>query len=383
MRGPRHPAALIVALVILAGGCGTVTGPPAAPAQPPAPVSLATSLATPGMTWAAIPMGAASGPNLFWQLFALPAAGTSWSLATPPDIPTNGALVLAALGGRALAAGIRPSLRLHFSPLTTTQDGGRTWAAGPVDAGLADVPDALAAALGGGELIALNSDGQVGQASPAGAGWIPLTSEQSLATTPAGRSCGLAGLTAAAYASPRVPLLAGTCARHGVAGIFAYRGGSLQAAGPSLPASLASQQVRVLRLTRTGTWDVALLQAGAGSAASLVAAWSASSSHWTLSAPLRLGGLRVLSASFGNDSAAAVVLTGSRAEAIAGPGASWRRLPVLPSGRTVMLVLPTGGGIDALAASGSKLSAWRLAPGAAAWARTQSINVPIQYGSSG
>src|SRR5205807_7229 len=85
------------------------------------------------------------------------------------------------------------------------------------------------------------------------------------------------------------PLLAGTCARHGVAGVFAYRDGSWQAAGPSLPASLASQQIQVLRLTRTGTRDVALLQAGTGPAATLVAAWSADGSHWTLSAPLRPG----------------------------------------------------------------------------------------------
>jgi hypothetical protein len=362
MHGPRRPAALIVALVILAGGCASATGHPAAPAPPAAPEFLATSLAGQQMIWAAIPMGAASGPDLFWQLFALPAAGTSWSLVTPPDIPTNGALVLAGLGGRSLAAGMRPSLGLHYSPLTTTPDGGRTWAAGPVNAGLADVPDALAAAPGGGELIALTADGQVGQASPTGTGWVPLTSKQSLAATPAGRGCGLARLTAAAYTPPGVPLLAGTCARHGVAGVFAYRGGSWQAAGPSLPASLTSQQIQVLRLTRTGTRDVALLQAGTGSAATLVAAWSADGSHWTLSGPLRLGGPQVVSASFGKDGAAAVVLAGSRAATIAGPGASWRRLPVLPSGRTVLLALPAAGGIDALAASGSNLSAWRLAP---------------------
>ncbi len=102
-----------------------------------------------------------------------------------------------------------------------------------------------------------------------------------------------------------------------------------------------------------------------------------------MSASLRPGSLQLLSASFGSNGATAVVLTRSRAETIAGPGASWRQLPVLPSGRTVTLALPAGGGFDALAATGSKLSAWRLAPGAAGWARTQSIDVPIQYGSSG
>jgi len=67
----------------------------------------------------------------------------------------------------------------------------------------------------------------------------------------------------------------------------------------------------------------------------------------------------------------------------AGPGASWRALPPLPSGRTVTLALPAAGITDALTADGSSLTAWRLAPGSATWARTQTIKVPNQYGSSG
>ena len=49
--------------------------------------------------------------------------------------------------------------------------------------------------------------------------------------------------------------------------------------------------------------------------------------------------------------------------------------------RTATLAPGPGGGYDALAASGSVLTVWRLA--AAAWAKAQVIDVPIQYGSSG
>jgi hypothetical protein len=75
-------------------------------------------------------------------------------------------------------------------------------------------------------------------------------------------------------------------------------------------------------------------------------------------------------------------LSGHRGETLPGPGASWRALPPLPHGRTVTLALPAAGITDALAADGSSLTIWQLRPGSAAWARTQAIKVPIQYGSS-
>ena len=136
-------------------GCGSSAGRPAAPHPPkPVPLSLATSLTSAGTAWATIPMGAPSGPNQFWQLFTLTSPGGRWSLKTPGGVATNGALVLAGPGRQTLTAGIRPSLDLGFSPVTTTRDGGGTWSSLPPDPGFADVPDALAAAAGG-RLIAL------------------------------------------------------------------------------------------------------------------------------------------------------------------------------------------------------------------------------------
>ena len=121
---------------------------------------------------------------------------------------------------------------------------------------------------------------------------------------------------------------------------------------------------------------MALLQAGTGPSASLLAAWTSDGQQWRLSPAFRLGGAHPVSVSFGSDGATAVVLSGHRGETLAGPGASWRALPPLPSGRTVTLALPAAGTTDALAADGSSLTAWQLRPGSAAWARTQTIKVP-------
>ena len=372
-------AAAALALAVLAAGCGSATRPAHTPSSPAVPLSLTTALTGPGATWAAVPMGAASGANQFWQLFMLPSGGGQWSLQTPPDIATNGALILAGQAGQGIVVGERPSLYLTFSAITTTGDGGNTWATLPPVSGLADVPDALAAASGG-RLIALSGNQQVTVTGPGG-GWATLTTRHALAATPAARACALTELTAAAYTPAGSPVLAGTCGHAGTAGVFAYAGGTWHQAGPGLPASLARQPVRVLRLSRTASGNVALLQAGTGPSASLLAAWTSDGQQWRLSPAFRLGGAYPVSVSFGSGGATAVVLSGHRGETLAGPGASWQALPPLPSGRTVTLALPATG-TDALTADGGSLTAWQLAPGSATWDRTQTIKVPIQYGSS-
>jgi hypothetical protein len=396
-RSWRAAAGLAAAVLAsgLAAGCSHADSGPAAPASAApapasAPLSLTTALTAQGTSWAAIPMGAASGPNLFWQLFTRPAGSTQWSLATPPDVPTNGALILASTdsgsGGRSLTVGVRPALELRFSPITVTTDAGRTWASGPPAASLADVPDALGSALGsapGGQLIALAANGQASLASPTGASWTGLTSQRALDEGAAASRCGLTALTAAAYTPAGVPLLAGNCTRPGVAGIFSYTKGAWDDVAPPMPASLGREQIRVLRLTRTDDSDTALLEAGTGPAAALLAAWTSSGGQWTVSPPLPLGGAGVLSTSFGGTGAAAVVLSGNRGAVLSGPGARWQALPALPSGATVTLALPAAGGTDALAAAGSMLTVWHLAAGSAQWAKTQVTKVPVQYGSSG
>jgi len=210
--------------------------------------------------------------------------------------------------------GFRPSQQLTYTPLAVTGDGGQAWSsAGPLDGALASLPDALAPAPGSGRLLALLANGTVRLAAPGYASWSSLASQQTLAATPAGRRCGLQSLTAAAFTPSGEPLLAGACTRPGTAGIFAVRDGTWQPAGPRLPAALAGQDVTVLRLTRTANSIVALLAAGTGPAASVLAAWSADSGgHWALSAPARLNGAQLTSTSFGPRGAAAIMLSGNQ-----------------------------------------------------------------------
>jgi len=377
-------AFLLAAGTVLSAGCGSASRQPAAPAAPAQPPSLATSLVTTTGTWAVAVMGGpAAEHNNFWQLFVRPAATGKWRLATPPGVASNGGLVLASPGAGTLVAGFRPSQDLSFSPLATTHDNGTAWTPGLLDAALANVPDALAAAPGDGRLLALLAGGEVQLSGPGGTGWTRLATRRALAASPAGGRCGLGSLTAAAFSPSGVPLLAGSCARPGTAGIFAYAGGTWHPAGAALPASYARQRVTVLRLTTTAGTTAALLAAGSGAATRLLAAWSTNGGgHWALSQPLPLRGAKVTSASSGPGGSVAVVLTGNHAQTVTGPAGSWSQLPALPPG-TVTLAPGPAEGWDALAVHSTRLTVWQLPPGRTAWAATQTISVFIQFGSSG
>ncbi len=181
-------------------------------------------------------------------------------------------------------------------------------------------------------------------------------------------------------------MLAGGCDRPGVAGIFADTSGGWSAAGPVIPASIARETIGVLRLTTTSTGTVALLQAGTGSDASLVAAFSpagGSGSQWTLSAPLRIGSRPLLSTTVGPGFSVAVILNGGAGVTLAGPGSSWRTLPRLPRWAATLALGPSGA-VDAIAAHTTTFSDWRLEPGSAGgWHLAQTMQITIPYGSSG
>ena len=389
MRPAWRRAGLAVMCTVLAG-CGTQAARPAAPDLRVVAPPLATSLVTAQGTWAIAVMGGpAAEQDSFWQLFVRPQGASRWSLVTPQGVADNGGLV-AAGAGPALLVGFRPSQGLVFSPLATSTDTGKTWTPGLLDAGLADVPDALAED-GTGQALALLGNGGIQTAPTAAAaragGWSPLASLGTLAASAPGRACGLAGVSAVSFGPNNVPMAAGSCVRRGVAGVFADVGGTWQAAGPPLPAGLGGDQVQVLGLTQTVLantegGNAALLQAGT----SLLAAWS-DGSRWTVSAPVAAG--QVSAAGFGPGGSAWVLLGGGRALAIAGPGGSWRAqswraqpwrtLPGLPPGTATLA--PGAGGYEALAASGSRLAVWQLS--GAGWRQIQVMNVPITYGSSG
>jgi hypothetical protein len=380
----RTGLACLVAVTAVSAGCGSAAGQASPPASIAEPLSLATSLDTASGTWAVAVMGgSAASYNDFWQLFVRPAGSGKWRLVTPPGVASNGGMVLAGPAAGPVVAGFRPSQNLSYSPLATTGDDGTAWTPGLLAAGLADVPNALAAAPASGRLLALLTNGKADISGPHGTGWTTLASQHSLAGTTAGARCKLDSLTAAAFSPSGIPMLAATCARPGTLGIFAYTGGTWHPAGPTLPASYAHQAVTVLRLTTTANATAALLAAGSSPAARLLTATSADSgAHWTLSPALPLNGAQLTSASSGTGGSTAITLTGNRAETLTAAAGPWRPLPPLPPG-TVTLTQGPSAGWDALAVHHTRLTVWQLAPDARAWATTQTINVPIQFGSSG
>ncbi len=381
----RARLAAVLAAAVVTCGCGATAHSGGAPASPVPPPSLATSLITPTGTWAVVVMGgsAASHSN-FWQLFTRPTAKAAWRLVTPPGVASNGGLVLASPGTGPVVAGFRPSQDLANSPLASTHDNGATWTPAILDAGLADVPDALAASPSGGRLLALLTNGTVKLSAPGATAWTILAAHRALAASAAATRCRPGNLTAVTFSPSGTPLLAANCTRPGTAGVFAYTHQTWHLAAPALPAPYQRQNVTVLRLTTTSGTTTALLVTGTGSAAHLLAAWSTDGgAHWSLSQPLPLGGARVTTASFGRSGTAAIILTGNRARtAAAAAPSSWQPLPTLPAG-TATLAPGSTGGWDALTVHRARLTIWQLAPGARTWATAQAINVPIQFGSSG
>jgi hypothetical protein len=373
--------AVVIAACVLAAGCASspVRTPPASAVPAGGPPLTTVSAGATGAGWAIVEMGgSAAQEDNFWELFVRTTGTSPWRLATPAGVADTGGLAAAGTAG-SLVAGFRPSQDLAFSPLAATSNDGATWtASGPVTPGLADTPDALASGPGG-QLIALTSGGTAERGTNSGKTWTRLASVRAIAATPAGHVCGLTGLTSATFVRSGVPMLGGSCSRPGTVGIFADHGGSWQEAGPTVPRPLAGEDIGVLRLTATGNGVVALLQAGSGASASLIAAWP-DAGGWALSAPLRIGASAIRSTSSGPGQAVSVLLAGGQGETLSGPGSSWRALPRLPAS-TAALALGLGGRVDALTARGGTFTDWRLGAGAS-WRLTQTIQVTIPYGSS-
>jgi hypothetical protein len=394
----RGAGTALLAAVTAAGlaSCGNAQAGQAAPSAPPVRLSLATSAGYPDGSWAVLVMGGpAAQHNNFWQVFVRPGQAGAWKLATPQGVASHGGITVAAEGGPSLAAAIRPSQNLSFSPVASSSDNGVKWAqAGLLDAPLAGYPDALAAAPGGG-LIALTKTGDVELRARSGAAWTRLASEHSVAAA-AGRGCLPAQLTSVAYSPSGAALVAGACTREGQSAIFRLAGGHWSRTGPVLPAALARRDVEVLQMARAGRTVAALLAVGRGPATRLLGAWSNQrGTSWSLSQPYRASPARPLSAAFGSTpgtgssgrGSLGVLLSGGRAASVSGPGTPWRSLPALPAGASSSpaggATLAAGpGGFEALTARGSQLSVWALSSGSSAWDRSQVINVAIPYGSS-
>lgn len=390
-RHARWPAGTL-ALIALIAGCGTA---PAAsgPAHRPATISvgspvLATSVSSAGGTgWAVVQVGGSSDPlDNFWELFVRPAGASTWKLVTPVGVASNGGVVVAPSGIDSLVAGFLPSQKLTFSPLAATTDGGAQWSQNALlSPGFRAAPYALGAGSGG-QLLGLTRTGDVESSTNTGASWRTITTQRSLARSPAARACDLQALTAAAWTPAGSPLVAASCDKPGVAGIFALSAGAWRRSGPTLPTTLAGDAVAVLGLATSGQRTTAVLAARSATATNVLAAWSADGgATWRLSPPLATSTGSGPSVSIWADGSAGLVLpgsTGARGATLGWQATGWRTLPELPA-RTATLAAGLGGQPQALAVDKSTLTAWQLAAGGGRWTMTQIVRVPVPYGSSG
>jgi hypothetical protein len=158
--------------------------------------------------------------------------------------------------------------------------------------------------------------------------------------------------------------------------------------GPALP-GVSNGPTEAIRLVATSAVTAALVSADSGTTTSLYALWSSDGMRtWTVSAGLPLTGSTLTSTGV-TASGGFVIATSSgtsghgrltRAATIDPSATAWRTLTPPPSGTTAVVATPTGS-FDALLGHNSTLTVDTL--GADGWTHTQTLGVPIQYGSSG
>lgn len=353
----------------------------------PQSAPLDSSVAAPSGTWADLAMGRLDQLTAtFWQLFVLESSTSRWSLVTPPGVADNGGLVSSAAKGTPLVAGFETSLKLGFSPLATTTSEGKSWQPGVLPSGLAHVPDAIATS--GRNVLALlgSGNGSVVTAGAALSSWTTVATERALASSAAAASCKLTRLTAVAYSTAGEPIVGGQCRASGTIGLF-ERVGTTWKLLPAKPPGNTDGATTVLRASSADGELDALVATDSGSRTELVGVASGTgASRASVSRPLELPrGARLDSTGMGpSDSLFVLFGTGrsERAELLSAPGGSWHTLPAPPTG-TATLALANGGRVDALAVTSSVMTDYVLNAKDRAWKRSQQIDVPIQYGSSG
>ncbi len=356
------------------------------------PSALATSVQTSAGTWATVPMGHLDQPlNTFWQLFFRASGSSRWSNATSTlATATNGGLIIATPDGHSVEVGIRPANRLTFSPLLTASPTQSSWTTGVLPAGLAADNSALATDSLSGSSAALVNDGDGVRAVSSARGlstWQTLTTETVLASSSAGRQCGLHFITAVGYNATQA-LIGGGCRHAGTVGIFSRSADRWRLVGPTLPRQLDHGSVDVISLRQTSEGISTILAVTSVHwGASLVAAWAGSGGEWSVSRALRLrSSQRVLSVGPAGGVGMFALLTesGGREEGavVGGPGVSWQMLPALPKGTSTLAFGPANS-VDALAVNDTEFADWLLSTGSSHWAKGQAISVPIEFGSSG
>lgn len=354
--------------------------------QAPATASLATSLATAGGTWADMPMGELGQPaNTFWELFHQSGRTGRWSLVTPPGFADNGGIVTAVVGTR-FVVGFGTSQLIHFSPMASSGDGGSSWSPGVLDEPLTTVPDAISALGASGGVAAMVGD-PARAVDSGGSGlsrWSEAVSVKSIASSSAGRACGLTALTALAGGPMGELLLGGTCSRPDRVGIFEGSGHGWRLVTVELGTSPAVAS-SVLRLRSVDNGDVALVALGSTTGVRILGLRLDRTLRLVESVPLKLAaGERIISSAVSTNGGLDVLVTADGrlfGEVLAAGAHRWQQLPECPRD-TAVISFDSRGGMDALVVDGNRFSAYVLAPRDTQWRRAEAINVPIQYGSS-
>jgi hypothetical protein len=349
---------------------------------------LAAAVTTPSGSWAVVAMGQRGvALNTFWEIFYRASGTASWKLVTPTGVADNGGLTLTAgLDGSAIA-GFEPSQLLHYSPLARSNDDGATWSPGLVPTSLLAVPDAVAVAGPNGPVLALvrRGTGNVMISSGSLLRWTPLPGPRSLTGGTTSR-CAVTSLDAVAYGPSATPLLGTGCRRPGQVGVFARVGTSWQLIGPTLTGASARDSTNVLRLSVSGATESALVAAGAPGRSVLLGQWRAADGTWAASRPLPVSpSQRVLATAIGESGQEVVLLsqrgTSGTVRVAPGPGQGWSTLPRPPAG-TATVALLSDGSVDAFSVQGNRLRVYTASAPTDRWALTQSMNVPLAYGSS-
>jgi hypothetical protein len=377
-------AGLVVCLV------GLSVCAPSASGAAPAGVPLSSGIETGGGSWAVLPMGDLSNPlNTFWQVLHAASGSSRWSVVTPQGVADNSGLVAGASAVSTLI-GTLPSQLLRFSPLSASADGGASWDPVLLPGALAARPDALADAGGAstGSLAIVGTT--VLRSRPGLASWSPLVSLRRLDR--ASPRCGATALDAVAVSATGAPLVATGCRRGGIVAVFTPSAGSWTQVGTTLSRRLGALTTSVVRLESGGSVTTALVAArrNGRNANALVALWLKARS-WTASAPLALASNGSLLASSVGPGGTVAVVVGPKSAPVGYDlvlGGAWTRLPALPPATSALgppeAAVGLGGpSLDAFTVAGTALGVYALTPAGTEWAKAQSIQVPLAYGSSG
>lgn len=386
----------VCALAVVALSAALLTSMPAAGGSQEAAGSIAPGLVAPlsgsistaSVSAAVVQMGRNDGHHdLFWQLFTERSGSGRWRLATPPGVADNGGLVVSGAAPASVLVGFGASAGLTFSPMALSDDAGANWSPGGLPDRVVTVPSAVA--LGGSDraaaLVAGTTTEVLGRHGSL-TNWSTVTSTRSLASVAAAKSCGV-GAIHAVDLDPNGRILLGTsCARPGVVGLFTQSGSGWRLANLPVPRAATQEAFTVLRIGTVGSTVGGLLAGISRNGVDLYAAWGAVSSEaWAISRPLAIGtGAQIVASGDGpNASQFVIVRTGAsqRAEVVTAPGSRWQSTSELPTGTATIAIEPNGV-IDALVVADTTLTVLKHQGGGTGWSKTETVNVPIVFGSS-